>query len=180
VTDEQILALYERSLVDVHRAASRLCGGDRAATEELVQDTYLALVRHCREHPGDEVGVGWLVTTCRNRFIDLHRADRRRQRREAVAGARGPATGPGPHDAVGAASGAASGAAADDLLVRLAALPPLQRAALVLRYGDDLPVGEVARIVGKSVHATESLLARGRSALRASSTGSTTTTEEPE
>ena len=93
-----------------------------------------------------------------------------------MAGARGPATGPGPHDAVGAASGAA----ADDLLARLAALPPLQRAALVLRYGDDLPVGEVARIVGKSVHATESLLARGRSALRASSTGSTTTTEEPE
>ena len=177
MTDEELLALYDRSLVDVHRAASRLCGGDRAATEELVQDTYLALVRHCREHPGDEVGVGWLVTTCRNRFIDLHRADRRRQRREAVAGAVGVATGPGPHDATGA-SGAA-GAAADDLLARLAALPPLQRAALVLRYGDDLPVGEVARIVGKSVHATESLLARGRSALRATSTNATTTTEEP-
>lgn len=173
MTDEELLALYDRSLVDVHRAASRLCGGDRAATEELVQDTYLALVRHWREHPGDEVGVGWLVTTCRNRFVDLHRADRRRQRREAVAGARGPATGPGPDDAAGV-----SGAGADDLLARLAALPPLQRAALVLRYGDDLPVGEVARIVGKSVHATESLLARGRSALRATSTDATTTTEE--
>ena len=51
---------------------------------------------------------------------------------------------------------------------------------VVVGYGDDLPVGEVARIVGKSIHATESLLARGRSALRASSTGSTTTTEEAE
>ncbi len=165
MTDEQILALYERSLVDVHRAASRLCGGDRAATEELVQDTYLALVRHCREHPGDEVGVGWLVTTCRNRFIDLHRADRRRVRRETAVAT----------TAVIDASLAVEGAAGDSgLPARLAALPPLQRAALVLRYGDDLPVGDVARILGKSVHATESLLARGRSALRV-----TPTAEEP-
>jgi RNA polymerase sigma-70 factor (ECF subfamily) len=157
VTDDQILDLYERSLVDVHRAASRLCGGDRAATEELVQDTYLALVRHCREHPGDEVGVGWLVTTCRNRFIDLHRANRRRARRETAASAASPS----------AASNSESGTST---LGQLGALPPLQRSAILLRYVDDLPVAEVARLLGKSVHATESLLARGRSALRAAIT----------
>jgi RNA polymerase sigma-70 factor (ECF subfamily) len=157
VTDDQILDLYERSLVDVHRAASRLCGGNRAATEELVQDTYLALVRHCREHPGDEVGVGWLVTTCRNRFIDLHRANRRRARRETAASAASPS----------AASNSESGTST---LGQLGALPPLQRSAILLRYVDDLPVAEVARLLGKSVHATESLLARGRSALRAAIT----------
>lgn len=157
MTDDQILDLYERSLVDVHRAASRLCGGNRAATEELVQDTYLALVRHCREHPGDEVGVGWLVTTCRNRFIDLHRANRRRARRETAASAASPS----------AASNSESGTST---LGQLGALPPLQRSAILLRYVDDLPVAEVARLLGKSVHATESLLARGRSALRAAIT----------
>jgi RNA polymerase sigma-70 factor (ECF subfamily) len=157
VTDDQILDLYERSLVDVHRAASRLCGGNRAATEELVQDTYLALVRHCREHPGDEVGVGWLVTTCRNRFIDLHRANRRRARRETAASAASPS----------AASNSESGTGT---LGQLGALPPLQRSAILLRYVDDLPVAEVARLLGKSVHATESLLARGRNALRAAIT----------
>lgn len=157
MTDDQILDLYERSLVDVHRAASRLCGGNRAATEELVQDTYLALVRHCREHPGDEVGVGWLVTTCRNRFIDLHRANRRRARRETAASAASPS----------AASNSESGTGT---LGQLGALPPLQRSAILLRYVDDLPVAEVARLLGKSVHATESLLARGRSALRAAIT----------
>lgn len=161
MTDEQILALYERSLVDVHRAASRLCGGDRAATEELVQDTYLALVRHCREHPGDEVGVGWLVTTCRNRFIDLHRADRRRVRRETAVAATAVIDGSLTTEEAAGGGG---------LLAQLAALPALQRAAVVLRYGDGLPVGEVARILGKSVHATESLLARGRSALRVTPT----------
>lgn len=157
MTDDQILDLYERSLVDVHRAASRLCGGNRAATEELVQDTYLALVRHCREHPGDEVGVGWLVTTCRNRFIDLHRANRRRARRETAASAASPS----------AASNSESGTGT---LGQLGALPPLQRSAILLRYVDDLPVAEVARLLGKSVHATESLLARGRNALRAAIT----------
>jgi RNA polymerase sigma-70 factor (ECF subfamily) len=37
---------------------------------------------------------------------------------------------------------------------------------LVLRYFDDLAVPDVARALGKSVHATESLLARGRDGLR--------------
>ena len=37
MTDDQLRALYERTLVDVHRYASKLCGGDRARTEELVQ-----------------------------------------------------------------------------------------------------------------------------------------------
>jgi RNA polymerase sigma-70 factor (ECF subfamily) len=157
VTDDQILDLYERSLVDVHRAASRLCGGDRAATEELVQDTYLSLVRHSRERPDEIVGVGWLVTTCRNRFLDLYRSERRRQRRETAATAASPSTALNSEPSAGT-------------LGQLAALPPLQRTAILLRYVDDLPVAEVARLLGKSVHATESLLARGRSALRAAIT----------
>jgi catechol 2,3-dioxygenase-like lactoylglutathione lyase family enzyme len=41
-----------------------------------------------------------------------------------------------------------------------------QRAALTLRYLDGLPVAEVAACVGRSVHATETLLARARAALR--------------
>lgn len=45
-------------------------------------------------------------------------------------------------------------------------LPAEQRAAMVLRYVDDLPVAEVARQLGRSVHATESLLARAKATLR--------------
>lgn len=54
----------------------------------------------------------------------------------------------------------------DQLLTSLLTLPPLQRAAIGLRYLDDLPVADVARLLGRSVHATESLLARGRDGLR--------------
>ena len=41
-------------------------------------------------------------------------------------------------------------------------LPDDQRAALVFRYHDDLPVADVAALLGRSVDATESLLVRAR------------------
>ncbi|MBO0808437.1 MAG: RNA polymerase subunit sigma-24, partial [Actinobacteria bacterium] len=49
----------------------------------------------------------------------------------------------------------------------LARIAPQHRAALTLRYMDDLPVPEVARVLGRTVHATEALLVRARSAFRA-------------
>jgi RNA polymerase sigma-70 factor, ECF subfamily len=48
----------------------------------------------------------------------------------------------------------------------VARLPGPQRAALTLRYLDGLPVAEVAACLGRSVHATETLLVRARAALR--------------
>ncbi len=152
MTDEQLRALYERTLVDVHRYASKLCGGDRSATEELVQETYLALVRHARANPTEEIGIGWLMLTCRHRFIDHERSRQRRQHRETVVALQRPVESDAPPDS--------------GVLGALATLPVAQRTALVLRYVDDLPVDDVARVIGKSVRATESLLVRARTALR--------------
>ncbi len=46
-------------------------------------------------------------------------------------------------------------------------LGPHHRAALTLRYLDGLPVAQVAEHLGRTVHATEALLVRARSAFRA-------------
>jgi RNA polymerase sigma-70 factor (ECF subfamily) len=46
----------------------------------------------------------------------------------------------------------------------------VHRAALTLRYLDGLPVPEVARALGRTVHATEALLVRARAAFRRSYT----------
>ncbi len=48
----------------------------------------------------------------------------------------------------------------------LEALGPHHRAALTLRYVDDLSVPAVAELLGRTVHATEALLVRARSAFR--------------
>jgi RNA polymerase sigma-70 factor (ECF subfamily) len=48
----------------------------------------------------------------------------------------------------------------------LAELAPTHRAVLTLRYLDDLPVGDVATTIGRTVHATEALLTRAKAANR--------------
>jgi RNA polymerase sigma-70 factor (ECF subfamily) len=45
-------------------------------------------------------------------------------------------------------------------------LAPQHRAALTLRYLDDLPVGQVAELLDRTLHATEALLVRARTAFR--------------
>ena len=160
--EHAFLALYDRSVDDVHRYASRLTGGDRARAEELVQETYLGVLRRLRAGDDLELSTGYLVAACRSRFLDDLKAADRRHRREvrATLGAR-----PGADDPADGAVHTATDA--------LAALRPDQRAALVLRYVDDLAVPDVARHLGRSTHATESLLARSRAALRAHLGGST-------
>jgi RNA polymerase sigma-70 factor (sigma-E family) len=55
----------------------------------------------------------------------------------------------------------------DELWSRLAELPPRQRAALVLRYYEDLPDGAIAEVMGCAVGTVRSLISRALSALRA-------------
>jgi RNA polymerase sigma-70 factor (ECF subfamily) len=151
-TPDDLLALYDRTLDEVYRYASRLTGGDRSRTDDLVQDTYLAVLRRVQTGKPIDLGVGYVITTCRNRFLDGVKADRRRAKRELrVVPAGDAATGPELDHSAAA---------------RLAELPDDQRAALVLRYVDDQSVSEVARQLGRSVAATESLLARARAAMR--------------
>ena len=59
------------------------------------------------------------------------------------------------------------GAIDPELLTALRALPPRQRAALWLRYCDDLSTADVARILHCSEAAAKQLLLRAREALRA-------------
>lgn len=154
--EHAVLALYDRSVDDLHRYASRLTGGDRARAEELVQETYLGVLRRLRAGEQLELSTGYLIAACRSRFLDDLKAAERRHRRELRVAR---TSGTTDHDPAEGIDHEATDA--------LAGLPPDQRAALVLRYVDDLPVPDVARHLGRSIHATESLLARARTALRA-------------
>ena len=151
VTDEAgLVACYDATVARVYRYASRLTGNDRARTDDLVQDVYLGLVRQARQGGLEPVGLGWLYTSVRHRFLDRLRGEEREERRLRLIVS-----------------------APDDVPLEvpvevpgLAELPDRERVALVLRYLDDLSVPEVAEAMGLSVHATESLLARARRRMR--------------
>lgn len=148
VTPDALAAFYDASIGAAYRYAAKLTG-NRAAAEDLVQDAYLALVRAAQRRAVSDVSVAWLTTTIRNRHIDrLRHGGREEVRLRLVAGTD-----------VGSAPPEPPGSVID-------VLPTRERAALVLRYVDDLPVPDVARLLGVSVHAAESLLARARARAR--------------
>ena len=159
MTDVQVIALYERTVDSIYRYAARLCGHDRATAEEIVQETYLTLVRTARAGGTSTYDLPWLIVVCRSRFLDRLRSDQRRNDRQEEVARLSLSTWRETEEIAEHERGSAVAA-------RLAELPREQRAALVLRYVDEMSVPEVAKTLGRSVHATESLLARGRAGLR--------------
>lgn len=86
---------------------------------------------------------------------------RRPASRELVADDAGTRTTPDHADAV---------VATDALFRQVRALPPRQRAVIVLRYYEDLPDREVADMLGCRESTVRSLAAKGLAALRVTST----------
>lgn len=151
VTDEAgLLACYDATFERVYRYAARLVG-TRAAAEDLVQETYVRLVRAARGGAVDRIGIGWLITTTRRLAIDRGRAAASERARLTLVAARPDHREVTPDD---------------DAAALLAGLPARERAALVLRYVDGMSVPEVADLLGSSVRATESLLQRAKQRLR--------------
>ena len=144
-------AFYDRSFHEAAGYAMRLTGGKSSAAEDLVHDAYLAMVRAWQNGRIDEMETGWLIVTIRHLFLNKLRDEGREERRlRLVHSASAPIDEP-------------TVSSVDELLQDL---PDRHRAALILRYVDDLSVGEVAANLGLSLHATESLLARARDQVR--------------
>jgi len=150
-SEERFLSFHDATMRDAFRYASRLTGGDRFRAEELVQEAYFELLRRARPGELREVGPGWIVVTIRHRFLDTVRNTEREDRRLRLVWSRPEAPEPG------AASTVLDGAALSDR----------ERAALTLRYVDDLAVADVAAALGTTIRATESLLARAKARVRA-------------
>jgi len=154
-----LLDLYDSALPQVYGYLLARCGR-RALAEDLTAETFLAAVTACRRHPPPAPSTGWLVGIARHKLVDHWRASEREERGLHAVGIE-PAGTDDPWDE-----------RLDALLARevLTAQSATHRAALTLRYLDGLPVPEVARTLGRTVHATEALLTRARAAFRRSYT----------
>ena len=155
------LDLYDRALPQVYGYLLSRCG-EWSVAEDLTAETFLAAVdavRGVRGGPAPSpLSTGWLIGVARHKLSDHWRRLAREERTLRAVAAE---PGPGPADPWEETLDAVT---AREVLGRLG---PHHRAALTLRYVDDLPVPEVAAILGRTVHATEALLVRARSAFRA-------------
>jgi RNA polymerase sigma factor (sigma-70 family) len=146
-TEQGYLACYRATFHEVYRYAAMLCGSDRSAAEDVVHDVYVAALRAARRGAVTDISVGYLTNAVRHRFLDRVRSSQREERRLRLVSST-----PEPEPA--------------SMPPQLSDLPDRERAILVLRYVDDLPMADAAAAMGLSLSAAESLAARAMRRLR--------------
>jgi RNA polymerase sigma-70 factor (sigma-E family) len=146
-----------------HRVRPRLVGtlsllcGDGDAAEELAQETLARVWLHWSRvrELGEPPATAWTYRVAINLTNSWfrRRVAERRARARLAAQAAGAQLDPDPADAVA-------------IRRAVAALPRRQRTALVLRYYADLPVAEVAALMGCAPGTVKSLTSKALTALR--------------
>jgi RNA polymerase sigma-70 factor (ECF subfamily) len=153
---DPVLAIYRAALPQVYGYLLPRCGS-AALAEDLTSETFLAAVNASRQGSLSELSTAWLVGVARHKLVDHWRRHEREQRSLAATEALVVADVDDPW---------ADWFDREAAYAALAHLPIPQRAALTLRYLDGLAVADVAEHLGRTVHGTETLLARSRAALR--------------
>ncbi|MGH9018586.1 MAG: RNA polymerase sigma factor [Acidimicrobiales bacterium] len=152
-----LLDVFDAALPAVYGYVISRCR-QQALAEDLTAETFLAAVDAVRGDNPPAMSVAWLVGVARHKLID-HWRRLGREERSLSALTSGASEPEDPWDE------RLDALRAQDVLDGLG---PHHRAALTLRYLDDLPVAEVAAVLGRTVHATEALLVRARAAFRRS------------
>ncbi|KHL15041.1 RNA polymerase sigma-70 factor [Burkholderia contaminans] len=154
--------LVARKLPRLLALATRMLG-DRTEAEDVAQETFL---RIWKQAPGWREGEARFDTWLHRVVLNLC-YDRLRGRREEPVDVLPDVPDPQPEPATRAET------RSRDARVRqaLAALPVRQREALVLQYYQEMSNVEAANLMGITVDALESLLARARRNLRAQLAG---------
>jgi RNA polymerase sigma-70 factor (ECF subfamily) len=131
--------------------------GDEELARDCVQDAFVKAAARWKKVRRFDNPVAWVRRVAINRSRDLHRADRRRRRREERVT---PVDSSESEDAAPLIDGSMR------LVELLETLPAMQRSAAALFYVDDLPVSEIASDLGISVGAVKFHLNRARTSLR--------------
>ena len=153
--------LVSRHVDALHAYAYRLSGNPSTA-DDLMQETWVKVWTHAGSYKVGRVKLStWLHTVLHNKFIDHVRKQNKFSRSEDYADLvlQAPAN-------FEPEQQSQQQDAIDEFAQLLAQVPENQRAALLLVHRQGFSIGETAEILNLSSTATQSLLARGRKAIR--------------
>jgi RNA polymerase sigma-70 factor (ECF subfamily) len=174
-TDEELLLASGRGDRDAftvlvqrhHRATIQfvhrfLATADRATAEDLAQQVFLSAWRYAPTFQPRAKVLTWLFRIAKNACLNYRRSEHSRTsavRLESLRGAEHNDRGEGAELLLTGRE------RAHQVRAAIAALPPNQRAAVVLRHFHEFSYAEIGDIMGTSTSAVDSLLHRGRQAL---------------
>jgi len=148
--------------------AARRTSLDIASVEDIVQNSLIKAVKHLANYRAEAALFTWLTEICFHELVDTHRKSARRPIHVSlddgaaaamVSDLRVPAW-LEPESVAEAQSHTAA------VMRTLQRLPEHYSRALEAKYGDGMAVDEIARQLGLSMAATQSVLARAREAFR--------------
>jgi RNA polymerase sigma-70 factor (ECF subfamily) len=155
-------ALLAAHLAPLNRYARRMLG-DRDEADDVTQDVFVRLWTDAHRYRPEAARLTtWLHRIAHNLCVDWQR----RHRRISLAGDSSMLEAPPQETTRGPEVDLAEAARVRRVRAAVDALPERQRSALVLCHYQGLGNREAAEIVGVSVEALESLLARARRTLR--------------
>lgn len=154
--DTSFIAFYDVAVGEIFRYFNRATAGDRALAEDLTQETFLAAVKAYKNGQADAFTMPWIITVARNKLIDHYRKRSREDRKLTLMQSSKP---------VEDFTISLQDLSTSKGLELLRMVPERHRLILVLRYVNDLPVADIARLVGPNLSATQSLLVRARQSL---------------
>ncbi len=163
---EAFFAAYAQRLAAF---AARRSALDAASVEDVVQDTLIKAVRNLATYRGEASLLTWLSEICRNELANVSRKAARRPAhvslfesaatQKAVMQLRAP-------EHLEPVAELDTELRRGAVMRVLEALPQRYAQALEAKYGDGLAVEDIARLLGVSTVAAQSLLARARDAFR--------------
>jgi RNA polymerase sigma-70 factor (ECF subfamily) len=149
--------------------AARRTALDAAALEDVVQVTMINAMRGLANFRGGSGLFTWLCQICRNHLADIHRKAERQPKMhslEQIEAAKPPGTVVELTDFRDPLDECAEDSTRNAVRRAVNDLPASYARILELRYGDDLTVPEIARLLELSESAAESRLVRARQAFR--------------
>lgn len=129
--------------------------GSATTAEELTQEVFVEVVRSPRTFDGRQDVLPWVIGIARHRLGRHFRSSKLFDRRQASLVREIEIDGEDDRSYQRMEQG-------HEVADAMAALPADQRAALMLRFVDGLSIKEVAKYIGRSEDATESLVRRAR------------------